>query len=95
MEYKVLSSSVELQDQEGEVTLLESHWFEGGKKVISYITEDDCGRQRYWRALKDPEKLTDKERHEVLSYCISEFDDDEIVNYLDLFLHGEFIEEVQ
>ena len=93
-QFEILSDSVELSDQEGTVTLSERHFFNDEKeKVIQYITEDQEGNKRFWKATKDPEKLSDKERHEILTYCLSSFDEDEIVNYHDLFLHGKFVEE--
>lgn len=93
-EFELLSDSVELADaSEGTVSLYERHYFKGKEKVVEYITEDEDGNKRYWEATKDPEALTREERHRILDYCLSSFDEDEIVNYLDLFLQGEFIKE--
>lgn len=91
MSYDILSDSVELADRRT-VTLMERHYFNDDQKIIEYATIDENGNTDYWVATKDPEKLSREERHRVLNYSLSSFDDDEIVNYLDLFLQGEFIE---
>ena len=92
--FNLLSTEIELADQPtGAVSLYERHYFINKTKVVQYRTEDENGSHRYWEATRDPETLTNEERHKILEYCLSSFDDDEIVNYHDLFLHGEFIKE--
>jgi len=94
-QFELLSTDVELSDEdEGVVSLFEQHYYVFGVKVINYLTEDKDGNKRYFEVTKDPEELTRDERHRVLGYSLSTFDDDEIVNYYDLFLQGEFIKEV-
>ena len=59
---------------------------------VFYITTDlDGSNHKYFESIKHPEQLTDEERQRVLKYCLGTFDKDEIVNYNDLFLQGEFI----
>ena len=78
----------------GVVSLYERHYFIGKEKTIEYKTIDRNGNERHWVATKDPEKLTDDERRRVLDYCLGVYHEDEIVNYTDLFLQGEFIKEI-
>ncbi len=95
--YRLLETELELHDEatNGAVDLFERHYFRDGEKVVEYKTvRASDGQTRYWVATKDPEDLTDEERHRVLRYCLSSFNDDEIVNYKDLFIQSEFIKEV-
>ena len=62
---------------------------------VEYITENLEGKLRFFKSTVHPENLTDEQRHDILNYCLSSFDKDEIVNYNDLFLHFGFIEEVE
>jgi|APGre2960657404_1045060.scaffolds.fasta_scaffold14902_3 hypothetical protein len=94
-QFELLTTSLELFDtEEGTASLYEQHYFVDGVKIINYTTIDEHGNERYWESTKDPEELTRDERYRVLDYTLSAFDDDEIVNYYDLFLQGEFIKEV-
>lgn len=63
---------------------------EDGKSV--YYTDSN----RIFVSTTDITKLSDSKRHEILTYCLGagSFDKDEIVNWTDLFLHGEFIKEI-
>jgi hypothetical protein len=92
-DFELIRTDVELFDTDTTADLYERHYFEDGKKVVKYITEDLSGNKRYFEATKDPELLTDEERRRVLEYCLGSFEHDEIVNYIDLFLQGEFIRE--
>jgi len=93
--YELIHSEVELFGSDKVAELYHRHYFQDGVKIIEYYTIDDGGFVKFWKATKDPDKLNDDERHRVLGYILSSFDDDEIVNYTDLFLQGEFIEEVK
>ena len=93
-QFKLINTDIELFDTGKTVDLYEQHHFEGGKKVVKYMTEDLDGNRRYFEATRDPELLRGEERHRVLDYCLAKFDEDEIVNYSDLFLHGEFVKEM-
>ena len=93
-EFEILSDCVELRPNGEEAVLYERHYFKEGSKVIEYYSKDSTGAIRNYVATKDPEKLTVEERHRVLDYTLPKHDEDEIVNYLDLFLQGEFIEEL-
>lgn len=98
MEYEILSDQVELNDEkEGTVVLSERHYFKDGKKIIEYKTEGEDGNIRHWEAIKDPELLTDEERHEILDYALGKggYQADEIVNYYDLFMHSKFVVEIK
>ena len=88
--FEQINDSIELSDGRL-VDLYERHWFDGDEKKIEYKTIDEDGKSDYYVATKDPENLTKEERHEVLDYCLATFDDDEGVNYSDLFIHGKFI----
>ena len=51
---------------------------------------------RIFKSNTSIEELTDSKRHEILEYNLGKnFPKDEIVNWNDLFMHGEFIEEVK
>lgn len=91
--FECIHDEIELLNTGKTVSLYERHYFIGKDKVIEYKTIDSEGNVRHWEATKDPERLTKDERHRVLDYCLSTFDDDEIVNYVDLFLQSEFIKE--
>jgi hypothetical protein len=93
-QFKLINTDIELFNTGKTVDLYEQHHFEDGKKVVKYMTEDLDGNRRYFEATRDPELLRDEERNAILDYCIGEHHDDEIVNYSDLFLHGEFIKEI-
>jgi len=98
MEYTILSTEIELSDElEGVVSLFEKHNFVGGVKEVKYYTLNDKGVKRFWEATKDPEALTEDERHRILDYCLGKggYDSNEIVNYHDLFLQSEFIKEIK
>lgn len=65
------------------------------KDKVEYITENEQGKLRFYIATKHPENLTDEERHRVLEYRLGRnYDKDEIVNYVDLFLQFEFVEQI-
>lgn len=93
--FELIGIDIELHDDNsGVVSLFENHYFENGRKIIEYYTLDECGNKRFFQATKDPEHLTDEERYRILDYCLSSFDEDEIVNYHDLFIQREFIKEI-
>lgn len=92
--FELIGTDIELNDSEGVVSLYERHYFVKGTKIIEYYTLDSSGNKREWEATKDPESLTTDERHRVLDYCLSSYDKDEVVNYKDLFMQGDFIAEV-
>lgn len=90
MVFQLLSSELLMGDEE-RPTKLYVQW---DNEKVRYITTDlDGSNHQYFESTKHPEQLTDEERHRVLSYCLSSFNKDEIVNYNDLFLQGEFITE--
>lgn len=88
MVYQLLNDRIELGD-EGRPSRLYVNW---DNVKVRYITTDiDGSNHQYFESTIHPEKLNSEQRYRVLSYCLSSFDDDEIVNYNDLFLQNEFI----
>ena len=88
--YQLLDDQILFGEDETPVDLYVS-W---NNKTVKYITTDKDGSDHhYFESTKHPEKLTEEERHRVLEYCLGKFYKDEIVNYRDLFLQGEFIKE--
>jgi len=88
--YQLLSTSLLMGDDETPSNLY-AKW---NREQVNYITTDADGtNHQYFKSTVHPQDLSDDERHRVLKYCLSQFDEDEIVNYNDLFLQGEFIEE--
>lgn len=63
------------------------------EKVRYIVTDPSGGNHRYFESIVHPENLSREQRHRVLNYCLGAFHEDEIVNYNDLFLQGEFIKE--
>jgi hypothetical protein len=87
--YQLMSTDLLMGDEET-LSKLYVHW---DNKMVRYITTDfDGANHQYFNSTKHPEDLTEDERYRVLSCTLSKFDKDEIVNYNDLFLQGEFIE---
>jgi len=90
MIYQLLNSEIELGDSDI-TSKLYVNW---DNKQVRYITTDaDGSNHQYFESTIHPEKLDKEQRHRVLKYCLASFDDDEIVNYKDLFLQNEFITE--
>jgi len=92
--FEIIHEEIFMHGDEGEtdpVVLFCSH----ENKVIKYITLSREGVIRNHESIKHPEHLTTEERHRVLNYCLSSFDKDEIVNYNDLFMQGEFVKEIK
>jgi len=90
MIFQLLSVDLLLGDNETPSKLY-VNW---NNEVVNYIITDmDGSNHQYFQSTIHPEKLTDEQRHRILSYCLSSFNDNEIVNYNDLFLQGEFITE--
>lgn len=86
--YQLLNSSI-LYGEKEEKSKLYVKW--DNDKVFYITTDLNNTNHKYFESTKHPENLTDEERHRVLKYCLGRFDKDEIVNYNDLFLQGEFI----
>ncbi len=90
MTFRLLNNEVLLGDNEIPSKLY-VNW---NTNVVNYIVTDmDGTNHQYFQSTIHPEKLTSEQRYKVLSYCLSAFNEDEIVNYNDLFLQGEFITE--
>lgn len=92
--FEIIHEEIFMHDDQGEkdpVVLFCSH----ENEVIKYFTVSTEGILRNFESTKHPEHLTDDERHRILNYCLSSFDKDEIVNYNDLFIQGEFIKEIK
>lgn len=88
MIFQLLNENLLLGDNETQSKLY-VHW---DTNKVRYITTDmDGSNHQYFESTIHPEQLTDEQRYKVLSYCLSSFDKDEIVNYNDLFLQNEFI----
>ena len=78
MIYQLLNSEIELGDNETPSKLY-VNW---DNDKVRYITTDfDGTNHQYFESTVHPEKLNKEQRHRVLHYCLSDFDDDEIVNY--------------
>lgn len=93
--YNLLATDVETSTSDS-VSVYERHGFENSEFYLEYLTTDNqTGEQKYYTSTVNPETLTDDQRHEILDYCLGVrmYDKDEIVNYLDLFLHGGYIKE--
>ena len=88
--YQLLNEGVEIAGREG-ITKVYVNW--DSEKVRYISTNADGEGRRYFESTVHPEKLSKEQRHRVLHYMLSRFDDDEIVNYNDLFIQGEFITE--
>lgn len=98
LDYNILGTDIELIDSDDSVTLSERHYFNENKQmVIEYQTEDSKGNVRQFMATKTPENLSPDERYKVLDYCLGlgNYDDNEIVTSLDLFLQFELIKEIK
>jgi hypothetical protein len=90
MIYQLLNTEIELSSNE-EPSKLYVNW---DNDKVRYITTDlDGNNHQYFESTVHPEKLNKEQRHRVLYYCLSAFDENEIVNYNDLFLQNEFITE--
>jgi len=87
--YQLLSTSLLMGDDETPSSL----YVKWNREQVDYITTDADGtNHQYFKSTVHPQDLSEDERHRVLKYCLGTFDKDEIVNYNDLFLQGEFIE---
>jgi hypothetical protein len=91
MIFQLLNNEVLLGDNETPAKL----YVQWDNNTVRYITVDENNNVLFYESTKHPQDLTDEERHRVLSYCLSSFDKDEIVNYNDLFLQFEFVEETE
>lgn len=90
MIYQLLNREIELGDN-GTLSKL---YVNSDNDKVRYITTDiDGTNHQYFESTIHPEKLNKEQRYRVLYYCLSSFDDDEVVNYNDLFLQNEFITE--
>ena len=86
--YQLLSNDLLLGDNEVESKLYVKH----NNQKVSYITTDlDGTNHQYFESTKHPQNLTKEERGKVLDYCLGKYNEDEIVNFNDLFLQNEFI----
>ena len=86
--YQLLSTSLLMGDDE----IPSSLYVKWNKNQVDYITTDADGKNHQsFKSTVHPQDLSEDERHRVLKYCLGTFDKDEIVNYNDLFLQGEFI----
>jgi hypothetical protein len=86
--FNLLSTSLLMGDEERPSKLYVS-WDTSEVRYIS--TDADGTNHQYFESTKHPEKLSSEERYRVLRYTLARFSEDEIVNYNDLFLQGEFI----
>jgi len=92
MIYQLLSNEIELKDNT-ETSKLYVNFNNNNNKVMYITTDFDGGNHQYFESVIHPSKLNKEQRHKVLQYCLSDFDDNEIVNYKDLFIQNEFITE--
>jgi len=89
--FQLLNNEIELADETG----LSKLYVNSDTKTIRYITTSlDGDNHRYYESDMHPSELTDKQRHEILNYCLSSFDSEEVVNFNDLFMHHEYIAEL-
>jgi hypothetical protein len=90
--YQLLSTDLLLGNEETESKL----YVRWDNLKVNYITTNlDGSNVKKYVSTKHPQNLTEEERYKVLDCTLSSFDNDEIVNYNDLFLHFEFIEEIE
>jgi len=90
--YQLLSTDLLLGKEETKSKL----YVRWNNLKVNYISTNlDGSNVRKYVSTKHPENLTKEERHRVLNCSLSSFDDDEIVNYNDLFLQFEFIKEIE
>ena len=90
--FRLISDTLELGEN-GTPSNLYARW---DTEKVQFITTDLNGsNHNFFESTKHPEKLTEEERHRVLDYVLGHgsYPKDEIVNYNDLFLQGEFITE--
>ena len=88
--FQLLSNEIELGE-----TGLSKLYVNSDNKTVSYITTSlDGDNHQYYESDMHPSELTDKQRHEILNYCLSSFDSEEVVNFNDLFMHHEYISEL-
>ena len=89
--FQLLNNEIELQNKNGVSKL----YVNGDTDTVRYITTDiDGSHHQYYESDIHPSKLTDKQRQEVLHYCLSSFNSEELVNYNDLFMHNEYVSEL-
>jgi hypothetical protein len=90
MIYQLLNSEIELGDNETPSKLY-VNW---DNDKVRYVTTDlDGTNHQYFESTVHSEKLNKEQRYRVLRYCLSVFDENEIVDHNDLFLQNEFIVE--
>lgn len=97
-DWYLLSTDIETKESDS-VHVWEKHGFNiKGEYYLIFITHDyKTEATKVYEATVDPEKMTDVQRKEVLDYTLGSgnYEDDEIVNYLDLFLHRRYLKEVE
>ena len=87
MIYQLLSNEIELKDN----TETSKLYVNFNNNKVMYITTDfDGGNHQYFESVIHPSKLNKEQRNKVLQYCLSDFDDNEIVNYKDLFIQNDY-----
>lgn len=95
--FELIATGIETPESDS-VQVYERHGFdENGDFYLEYMTVDDASNEKtYYISEVNPEKLTDGQRFEVLNYCLGEgnYHKGEIVNYLDLFLHGKYLRKI-
>jgi hypothetical protein len=88
--FQLLNNEIELRK-----TGLSKLYVNSDNKTVRYITTSlDGDNHQYYESDMHPSELTDKQRHEILNYCLSSFDSEEVVNFNDLFMHHEYISEL-
>lgn len=95
--YELLNDNVLLKDKHSnniKASLYESHYFNKGKMIVQYKTIDLNGNVRQWVATKDPKRLSTNQRNRILKSFQIDSNNDEFVTIEQLFIHGEFIEEI-
>lgn len=93
--YNLLATDIETSTSDS-VSVYEKHGFNNREFYLQYLTVDNTtNEKRHYAATVNPETLTYDQRREILDYCLGEkmYDKDEIVNYLDLFMHSGYIKE--
>ncbi len=87
--FQLLNNEIELDTNE---TGLSKLYVNSDTKTIRYITTSlDGDNHQYYESDIHLSELTDKQRHEILNYCLSSFDAEEVVNFTDLFMHHKYI----
>lgn len=93
-EFELIGSGVETKYND-DVLVYERHGYTDNGFLIEYSVRKGGEEVERYECTKNPEQLADLERYEVLDYVLGEYDKDEIVNYLDLFIHGKHLTKVE